>query len=621
MSFLTKFRTGFWHLRKGGVAQVRTWLRRQRVAAVTAGTPVHGTDGLHFEPLVALAHRSAARPRVAVILDPFSASAFSSEFELIHLRPDAWVQQLAESSPVCILVESAWAGNDGAWRYHLAGESAPRPALRDLLEAARERGIPSVFWNKEDPPHFEDFVETAKLFDQVFTTDTDLLPEYRRRLGHDRVGVLGFAAQPAIHNPVRLKPGHQERDVAFAGMYFRHKYPERREQMDLLLGGALDVSHKMPIGLEIFSRFQGGDVRYQFPGELADRVVGSLPYEEMLTAYKAYKVFLNVNSVVDSPSMCSRRVFEILASGTPVISTRSVAIPEFFPEDLVPIADSREEAGHLVRAFVNSQELRDRTVHLAQRSIWEQHTYAHRARQILEAVGVDVSVPKRPSVSALISTNRPHQVEHALASAGAQRGVEVQAVLVTHGFELPAAETKAKARDLGVEHLHLHSMPADRPLGACLRSAVEAADGDVMSKMDDDDLYGEHYLADLLHALTYSGADVVGKQAHYMHLRNLDATMLRFPEREHCFTDLVMGPTITGLREAFEAVAFADLARGEGTNWLHRVLDEGMRIYSADRFNFVQVRASGHTWDVGDTALLATGEVKFYGDPAAHVMV
>ena len=46
----------------------------------------------------------------------------------------------------------------------------------------------------------------------------------------------------------------------------------------------------------------------------------------MLTAYKGYKVFLNVNSVVDSPSMCARRIFEINAAGTPVVTTPSAAV-------------------------------------------------------------------------------------------------------------------------------------------------------------------------------------------------------------------------------------------------------------------------------------------------------
>ena len=48
--------------------------------------------------------------------------------------------------------------------------------------------------------------------------------------------------------------------------------------------------------------------------------MGELPYDQMLAAYKMYKVFLNVNSVIDSPTMCARRVFELSACSTPVVS-------------------------------------------------------------------------------------------------------------------------------------------------------------------------------------------------------------------------------------------------------------------------------------------------------------
>ena len=272
--------------------------------------------------------------------------------------------------------------------------------------------------------------------------------------------MLPFAAQSAVHNPIRPQHGHQERDVAFAGMYFAHKFPERREQMDLLLGGALDASARMEKGLEIFSRFLGDDERYQFPGELAERVVGSLSYDRMLTAYKAYKVFLNVNSVVTSPSMCARRIFEITASGTPVVSAPSPAIEQFFTADEVPQAASREDAAHLVRALVRSPELRDRTVHLAQRRIWHEHTYTHRARQVLDAVDLGEKAGAAglaggaglPAVSVLAATNRPEQLDHLVAQVAQQAGVERQLLLITHGFESPT-ETAERARELGIANV------------------------------------------------------------------------------------------------------------------------------------------------------------------------
>ena len=206
------------------------------------------------------------------------------------LKRRGWSEQLDTLD--FVFVESAWNGNGGQWQYQLTGASGVKDDVRRLLAECRQRGIPTVFWNKEDPPHYTDFLEAASLFDVVFTSDVRLLEQYRTDLGHDRVAPLSFAAQPAIHNPERLTAGQHNRDVAFAGMYFAHRHPERREQMEWLLGGAADVSPKMDRGLEIFSRQHGGDARYQFPPPLDQHVLGSLPYENMLTAYKAFKLSL-----------------------------------------------------------------------------------------------------------------------------------------------------------------------------------------------------------------------------------------------------------------------------------------------------------------------------------------
>lgn len=562
--------------------------------------------------------------RVGVILDDFSRMAFEYEWQQVLLKPSSW-REVLESDPVdLVFVESAWAGNGGAWRYHLTGPTAPRPALVEMLEFCRERGIVTVFWNKEDPAHFEDFLATAKLFDHVFTTDSNMLPAYRERLGHDRVGALSFAAQAAIHNPIRAHGRGPARDVAFAGMYFAHKYPERREQMELLLGAADSVRDRMEHGLDIFSRQLGGDESYQFPAPFASRVVGSLKYPQMLTAYRDYKVFLNVNSVVDSPSMCARRIFEISACGTPVVSAPSAAVGEFFPPDEVFVVSEPAEAAHTIRALVRSSELRDRATHLAQRRIWSKHTYAHRAGQVLSAVGLDDDGGvRRRSVTALVSTNRPHQVDFVLNTLAQQRGVDLQVALLAHGFEPDWVSLKGRAQELGLSNVVTMQAPQSVVLGDCLNMLLDAADGDLVAKIDDDDLYGEHYLSDQLFAMDFSGAQVVGKQAHYMHLSGPGATLLRFPEKEHRFTDFVMGPTIVAERGVAVAARFPSLMRGEDTGFLRDVGESGALIYSSDRFNFVQMRQgdSGHTWAVSQMELLGGATVQFFGRPHEHVMI
>ncbi|MFF5790426.1 glycosyltransferase [Paeniglutamicibacter sp. NPDC012692] len=566
---------------------------------------------------------------VAVILDDFSAQAWGYEWECVAITPEGWKRELQTDPVEMLFVESAWAGNGNSWAHHLTGSSAPRPALVELLEWCRFQGIPTVFWNKEDPPHYDDFLATARLFDTVFTSDSRKLGRYKEDLGHDRVAPLSFAAQPRVHNPVRPQRGFQSRNVAFAGMFFAHKFPERREQMEMLLGAAQDATNGVELGLEIFSRQLGGEKKYQFPAPFDVNVVGSLPYEKMLTAYKAYKVFLNVNSVVDSPSMCARRIFEITASGTPVVTAPSRAIAEFFDKSEVTEVHTREEAVGSIRSLVRSKELRDRTVHLGQRRIWQNHTYSHRAAQVLQAAGInseatdDRSMTVTPSISALVSTIRPHQINHVLETVGKQLNVETELVLLTHGFEIDEDEIRTKAKEQGIENLVLLNAPRTASLGSCLNLAVSASSGTYVTKMDDDDLYGSHYLQDQAAAYRYSRADVVGKQAHYVYLGERNATLLRFEEQEHRFTDRVMGPTIFTTSEVMRSVRFPEMNRGEDTNFLAALTAAGGTIYSADRFNFLQMRSSEklrHTWSVEEIDLMATGVITSFGPNEQHVM-
>lgn len=632
---LARLRTGFWHLRRGGVAGLKTWMDRHTSALAGSGSArprsvgrlrrrLRGARRLSFLPAVlAGVDQPRYNLRAAVVLDEFSSMCFEFEWNSVAVTPSDWPSQIQDDPVDILFVESAWAGNSGAWKYHLTGSRGPSADLRRLVAWCRNEGIPTVFWNKEDPPHYADFLETARLFDAVFTSDATRRPHYIRDLGHDRVYVLPFAAQPKVHNPIRPRNGWHSRDIAFAGMYFRHKFPERREQMEFLLGGAMAGSSGMDFGLEIFSRMLGGDERYQFPEPFADKVVGQLPYKEMLTAYKAYKVFLNVNSVTESPSMCARRIFEISASGTPVVSAPSLAIREFFPPEEVFVATDAEETRGSVRALVRNSSLGERAVHLAQRRIWNAHTYSHRVETVLDKVGLSGQASGMSTgVSCMVSTNRPRQLRHIFKQFSQQVYAHKQLVLLTHGFEPDAESLKMIALEHGIENFVHLSRDISESLGACLNAIVASADGTVLTKMDDDDLYGQHYLGDLVHARSFSGADVVGKSAHYMHLQDSGILIRRFRNNEHRFVSQIMGPTITAARDLFAELPFGDLTRGEDTDFLARVRAAGGKIYAADRYNFVQVRGShAHTWRLSDMEAISTGDVEIYGDFSGHVFL
>lgn len=596
------------------VVELKATAERAEVAATKAATQ----DRAKF-PAMRPAEASGVRSNltVASVLDPFSQAAFSYEWNNIAVEPQTWKAQLEETKPDMLFVESAWQGNNGAWLYQLTGSLAPRAEISELVAWCRENDIPTVFWNKEDPPHFDDFLKSARLFDVVFTSDINCVPKYIEALGHDRIHVLPFAAQPRMHNPARPRGVKRERNIAFGGMYFRHKYPERRQQMDYLLPAA------QKLGLDIFSRKLGADPNYQFPEPFDKNVVGSLPYEEMVTAYHAYKVFLNVNSVVDSPSMCARRIFEIIACGAAVVSPPSPAIDRFFPNQSILTAADEREAHSQLRALMRSEGYRERLVHRAQREIWKNHTYGARVDQILGSVNLPVPVRSR-SVSIMAPTFRPHAIDSILENAARQKDVEAELIILTHGFETDVSEVKSKALNLGLADVRIISAARSVSLGECLNRLVDTADGEILTKMDDDDYYAENYLPDLVQALNFSDADLVGKGATYFYFESKDATILSYGAHEHRYTDFVRGATLTAPAEVFRAHRFEPLGRSEDSTFIKSVKRAGGRIYAADRFNYFVRRSadiSSHTWQVADDELFATGDVEVFGDPIAHVSV
>lgn len=603
------------HLRSGAVEFDVGLTALPSVA--TLAWPGQGVPAQIEVPAVSLPSVKPARPwlKVAAIMDEFSQMAFQYEFQYIAFGPEDWKETLERERPNLLLVESAWVGNNGRWHGYIAGPNGPKAPFVELVQWCKKNGIPTVFWNKEDPPHFDRFIKAATLFDRVYTVDANCIPKYREILGHDRVGVLPFAAQPRIHNPTTV-PGGRVYDVAFAGGYYAH-HPERAEQMKVILDPALEFN------VHIFDRHYGTQMEnLRWPEQYERHIVGSLSYQEMLAAYKMYKVFLNVNSVIDSPTMCARRVFELLACGTTVLSGYSPAIENLFGTE-VELCRTPEETTRKLRMLLGNAELRDRRAVVGLRKVLESHTYSHRVDQILSDLGLYRPQPK-PLVSAIVATMRPAFLQNVFANIARQVYQPLELVLVLHGVEANHEELKETARAAGITRLTVIKVPADRTLGYCMNAGVEAAEGQFLAKMDDDDFYGPHYISDLINAFQYTEADVVGKLSCYMYLEGTGAMVLRYPGQEYKYVNWVTGATMTWKREVSDQVRFPDRSKGEDTVFLQTVLKQGGKIYSTDRFNYVCIRRAendGHTWRVSDEELLAKGQIQFYGRNFEHVVV
>jgi hypothetical protein len=276
-----------------------------------------GIQGAAQSSLVCPDHRAL---RVAGIADTFTHRAFAPSCQWLNLDVRDWKSQLSTFQPDLLFVESAWHGNDGQWTRKISRLSSQ---LRQVLDWCVENGVPSVFWNKEDPVHFESFIATAKKFDHIFTTDVDCVGRYKALLGHGRVHPLPFACQPAIHNPIASV--HRQPGFCFAGSFYA-RYPERARDLDAILSAGKSLG-----GVVIYDRNHGSaDEAFAFPEKYHRYIRGACGYDEIDTVYRGFDFGINLNSVKRSQSMFARRVVELMASNTVVVGNYSRAVRLLF---------------------------------------------------------------------------------------------------------------------------------------------------------------------------------------------------------------------------------------------------------------------------------------------------
>ncbi len=456
-----------------GLAKDKPWFARESMRSVRDIMPeaeARAMDKFSFPEDI----HSLSDLRVAGILDRFSHLSFSSDCKMLPLSTVDWKERIEEFKPHMLLVESAWEGLDESWKWKV---SIVSPELVEIIVYCRRNGIPTVFWNKEDPKHFETFIRAAKLFDVIFTTDIDKIPDYQERMGGGRVYLLPFAAQPALHNPVET----QERADAFcfAGSYYAKQLERSRafSRMVRALSGLGKV--------DIFDRYMNSpDVRLTFPQRFRPFIVGTLDPTDIDRAYKGYYYGLNLNSVTNSQTMFARRALELMASNTVVIGNYSRALSIFLGELTVSTDDMTILVDRVGR-LKNEPELRDQYRLAGLRKVMSQHTYRHR---LTHMVGMVFDRPLEERTNEVVVISDPKDDE------------ELKSVLVS--FQRQRYARKSLHLILP-EHISC-------PEGAT-RLREDCIPGDLVSYMCPEDAYGPDYLGDLVLAVEWSGCHTVGK--------------------------------------------------------------------------------------------------------------
>jgi glycosyltransferase involved in cell wall biosynthesis/spore maturation protein CgeB len=424
--------------------------------------------------------------RIACIMDDFSYKAFAPEANWVPLTATNW-HEIESINPHILFVESAWHGKDGSWRGKI---NIISEELIDLLAWCKEHNVPTVFWSKDDPPHFNTFIMTAGLFDLIFTTDIDKVSSYKSKCKNERVFFLPFPTQPTLMNPMQTV---ERRDAfSFAGSFYL-KYPERQRDMEVFVDTLSELGD-----IAIFDRNQyPGDQQYSFPDPYRKFLKKSLSHDQIHIAHKGFLFGINMNSIKQSQSMCSRRVQELLSSNTSVLSNYSRGVRNLFG-DIVLCTDDKKRLEREVAHLRSDESYRGRIRLAGVRKVFMEYSSLNILTYILNKVYDTSFEMPLPLISVLAKGDDISSLNRLLSQFKEQTYPRKELILMVPEGLMPNV---GAVPDIKV--ISRNEVDADH--------VTDIAKGSWLAFFSNLDSYGPNYLTDLAVATLYAPGKAIGK--------------------------------------------------------------------------------------------------------------
>lgn len=494
--------------------------------------------------------------KVAAILDEFSFMSLSPDLDLIQLKPDIYKQQIQKFKPDIIFIESAWFGHEKLWKRR---ESIVGKTVNALLNHCDSLELITIFWNKEDPIDFDHFLPLAKRCDIVLTTDEKCIERYKRALSHERVFALPFAVQPRLHNPT--KEFLRQDRCCFAGAYYG-RFLKRQRDLD----NHITVINKL-LPIDIYDRnFYSKNVYTPpFPEQYKQYIKGTLKFKAVNKAYKGYKFAININTVKHSPTMFSRRVFELAASNTVILSNYSLGIRQLFGNTIFS-SDHDWLLENYVKKIMRSELIRKKVNLLALRQVMKNHTYQDRILTLKNLITNKSLKPYYPEIYVIAVINSYQDLAKISNAFIHQTFSDKQLLLITtnQGSQF-RQNNQLFFRD--IEH--------------CKEFLTQKNPDSFVAFFSPQDHYGANYLQDLILATRYTHNKIVA-YGKYSYFGNSSKKCRLYKNGEHYqqVKKLDIRCSIIRLSHLLENELFFWIYQIETTSIKHNLL------YSTDEFNY-----------------------------------
>jgi Glycosyl transferases group 1 len=320
-----------------------------------------------------------------------------------RIKGDTHLRRAEESPPDTtsdkLVREMIWRWVTPRWQRHLerilARErdvdavvvfTVPMSHLRGIPERLRERfGVPVVFYDGDVPMSLPEFGGMDTGFNYYHGADPseyDLVVSNSEgglgrllELGARRAEAIFWAADPQLFQPL---PVEKSTDVFFYG--YGDKF--RREWMHAMVG---EPSRSLPhTDFALGGRDFQGDVG-------AARLVGDVPFNVFGRAISEARINVNMTrrAHANVNASSTARPFELAMAGAAIVSNPCEGIERWLePGRELLVVHDVDEAVSAYEELLDDPARAEELGRAARERALDEHTYVHRARRLLELVGL-----------------------------------------------------------------------------------------------------------------------------------------------------------------------------------------------------------------------------------------
>ncbi|WP_414043558.1 glycosyltransferase [Macrococcus sp. EM39E] len=319
--------------------------------------------------------------RVGIICDEFLYNSYKDVVDLVYIPYD---YEKLDLNFDFVIIATAWRGIDDSWTGISSLKGAERRHVIELISNLKAKGIPVVFYSKEDPVNYDVYKDLATHCDYIYTSAIEVEEAYKTYTQNNNVSTLSFGVNPHYHNPVgtRTALSRKKKDeVIFAGSWMV-KYPERNKESARIFDAVNNNNTELTI---IDRNLELQRARYYFPLRFIPNVTSPLSHENLQKIHKIFRWAINVNSVKYSDTMFANRIYELQAFGNLLLSNYSVGVNNKFPN--VFILNHKTDFKTI---FNNLTEHELKSIQAKGiRNVMRSETTYHRMKQIMHDIGIE----------------------------------------------------------------------------------------------------------------------------------------------------------------------------------------------------------------------------------------